>query len=201
MSPSSSRTAPGSISLRSGARAPPRLLVPIGEELAVRRMFHAATLPPRPARRDKSVPLSRTRIPVDCFAGGALQRPCREPHLPARRGRLCAVNVKLTMRFPTGVGLLVSAHSNSSPVFSRAGEVVTQGGVKQFGRRAGRGGDVPPGSLRGKIGTNEGGLSQSPPFFHSRFFYSRFYSAASRKFRARCRAGTATLRRAVLAKD
>ena len=45
MSPSSSRTAPGSMSLRSGARASPRLVVPIGEKCAVRWMFHAQSCP------------------------------------------------------------------------------------------------------------------------------------------------------------
>jgi hypothetical protein len=37
------------------------------------------------------------------------------------------------------------------------------GGIKQFGRRAGRGGDVTR-TLHAKISTDEGELSQSSPF-------------------------------------
>ncbi len=68
------------------------------------------------------------------------------------------------MQLATGVGLLVSARSNPSPVFSRFRRGCYTGGVKQVGRRAGRGGDVA-GALREKISTDRGGLSQSPPFF------------------------------------
>ena len=121
------------------------------------------TLPPRMARRDSSVPLSRTRIPLIVVQ----DRLCSVHAAEAFCGggpRLCVVNVKLTIGLANGAGLLGSAHSITSPVFSRAGAGVTQGEVKQFGRRAGRGGDVTR-DLRAKISTDKGGLSQSPPFF------------------------------------
>jgi hypothetical protein len=35
------------------------------------------TLTPRVDRWDISVPLSRTRIPVNCCAGSTVQRPCQ----------------------------------------------------------------------------------------------------------------------------
>src|ERR1700682_2013775 len=77
-------------------------------------MLHISTLPRRMARRDRFVPLSRTRIPrivlqdrlcsVHAGAAFSLLRP-----------RLCAVNVKLTMGLGIGASLLVSAHSSACP--------------------------------------------------------------------------------------
>src|SRR5258708_39835969 len=104
-------------------------------------MFHTSTLTRCPARRDTSVPLSRTRIPLfvlqdrlcSVHAAGAF---------PGGRRRLYAVNVKLTMRLGIGPGLLMSAHSSARRFSPGAGEVVTQAVSNRFGRRAGRGGDV-----------------------------------------------------------
>jgi len=39
------------------------------------------------------------------------------------------------------------------------------GGIKQFDRRAGRGGDVTRAPCAEKIGANEGGLFSEPSFF------------------------------------
>jgi hypothetical protein len=83
--------------------------------------------------------------------------------LSGRRRRLCAVKVKLTNALGLGAALLVFAHSISTAFLSEHPRGWYTGGDKQFGRRAGRGGDFPR-TLREKISTNEGGLSQSPPF-------------------------------------
>src|ERR1019366_8900014 len=120
-------------------------------------MFHGSTLPSRPARGDRSVPLSRTRVPLFVLQ----DRLCSVHAAVAFAGgwrRLCAVNVKLTMRLAIGAGLLGSAHSRSRRFSPGAGGAVTQGEVRQFGRRAGRGGDVAPGASGEKISTDEGGL-------------------------------------------
>ena len=132
------------------------LFVPICEKLAVRRMFHTSTLPRRSARRDTSVPLSRTRIPRFVVQ----DRLCSVHAAAAFRPLtgLCGVNVKLTMRLAIGAGLLGSAHCIPRRFSPGAGEVVTQGGVKQFGRRAGRGGDVTRFPLRARSARIEGGL-------------------------------------------
>jgi hypothetical protein len=147
------------------------------------------------ARRDRFVPLSRTLIPrivlqdrlcsVHAGAAFSLLRP-----------RLCAVNVKLTMGLGIGASLLVSAHSSACPG-------LLQGPARLLHRRCqtvwssrGEGWGCNPFSLRGKISTDQGGLSQSPPFFVAcpalRYVTSRRaasgptsflrgYSAASRK--------------------
>jgi hypothetical protein len=120
-------------------------------------------LPPRMARRDSSVPLSRTRIPLVVVQ----DRLCSVHAAEAFCGggpRLCVVNVKLTMGLAIGAGLLVSAHSIPRRFSPGAGAGVTRGEVKQFGRGAGRGGDVTR-DLRAKISTDEGGLSQKPSLF------------------------------------
>ena len=125
-------------------------------------MLHTSTLPRRLPGRDISVPLSRTRIPRFVLQ----DRLCSvhaEGAFSGRRRQLCAVNLKLTMQLGIGASLLVSAHFSSRRFSPGAGETLTQGEVRQFGHRAGRGGDVAR-ALREKIGTNEGGLSQSPPF-------------------------------------
>ena len=91
----------------------------------------------------------------------------------AGRRRLCAVNVKLTIRLPIAAGLLGSAGSILAGLLQVAGAVVTLGGSNRFGHRA-RSSRMSPGCLRGKIGTNEGGLSQSPPF--SLILLDRFWT-------------------------
>jgi hypothetical protein len=68
------------------------------------------------------------------------------------------------MQLATGVGLLVSARSNPSPVFSRFRRGRYTGGVKQVWSSRGEGWGCRPGLAR-KISTDRGGLSQSPPFF------------------------------------
>jgi hypothetical protein len=118
------------------------------------------------ARRDSSVPLSRTRIPLIVVQ----DRLCSVHAAEAFCGggpRLCVVNVKLTIGLAIGAALLGYAHSIPRRFSPGAGAGVTQGEVKQFGRRAGRGGDVTR-DLRAKISTDKGGLSQSPPFFFVR---------------------------------
>src|SRR5882724_1128016 len=75
MSPSSSRTALGSISLRSGARAPPRFSSQYAKNSRLDGCFMALSCLRGLAKWDRSVPLSRTRI-----LGLALQ------------GRLCSVH-------------------------------------------------------------------------------------------------------------
>src|SRR5665647_1562440 len=94
MSPSSSRTAPGSISLRSGARALPRFSSQYAKNSRVDGCF-ILQLPPRPARRDISVPVLPTRIPLS-----VLQEVLCSVHaadaFPGRQQRLCVVKVKLT---------------------------------------------------------------------------------------------------------
>ena len=105
----------------------------------------------------------------------------------------CAVKVKLTIGLGIGGGLLVSARSNPSPVFSRFRRGCYTGGVKQFGHRAGRGGISPgPGAKRS---ADQGGLSQSPPFvvFIKGFliFLARpLARPLGRDGRKRCRAAT-----------
>src|ERR1035437_9045770 len=121
-------------------------------------MFHTSTSPSpsRPARWDRSVPLSRARIPLfvlqdrlcSVHAAGAFA---------GSRPRLCAVNVKLTMQLGIGAGLLVSAHSNSR-VFSRGRRVLLHR-VVQTGLVVARGGvGCRPGASCEKISTDEGGL-------------------------------------------
>src|SRR5450756_13179 len=100
-------------------------------------MLHTSTLPRRVTRRDRSVLLSRTRIPRIVLQDRLCSVHAAAAFLPPGP-RLCAVNVKLTMRLAIGASLLVSAHS-SLPVFSRGRRGCYTGGVKQFGRRAGRG--------------------------------------------------------------
>jgi hypothetical protein len=68
------------------------------------------------------------------------------------------------MRLATGAGLLLSAHSIARWRVRR-GEVITRGGVKQVWSSRGEGWDVTPRLCAKKISTDEGGLSQSPPFF------------------------------------
>src|SRR5450432_3012961 len=88
-------------------------------------MLHASTLPRRMARRDRSVPLLRTRIPrfvlqdrlCSVHAGAAFLSP---------RPRLCAVNVKLTMRLAIGPSLLGSAHSVAQRFSPGAGALATR---------------------------------------------------------------------------
>jgi hypothetical protein len=88
-----------------------------------------------------------------------VQRPCRG----GISGGLCVVNVKLTMRLAIGAGLLGSAHRNARSLYSSGARGCYTGGVKQFGRRAGRGGDVARFPWRARSTSTEGGLSQSPP--------------------------------------
>src|ERR1700687_4166239 len=107
MSPSSSRTAPGSISLRSGARASPRLASQYAKNSRLDGCFIAKALPLRPARWDTSVPLSRTRIPLFVVQDRLCSVHAADA-FPGDRRRLCAINVKLTMRLGIGAGLLGS---------------------------------------------------------------------------------------------
>ena len=90
-----------------------------------------------------------------------MQRPCRGRICR----RFCVVNVKLTMRLAIGAQLLGSAHCNARSLFSSGARGCYTGGVKQFGRRAGRGGDVARFPWRASLTSIEGGFSQSPPFF------------------------------------
>src|SRR5258708_3390218 len=125
-------------------------------------MLHTPTLPRRMGRRDTSVPLLRTRIPRFVLQEGHCSVYAAGEFPPARR-QLCVVNVKLTMWLGIGWELLVSARCNSRRFSPGGWRGCYTGCVKQFGRCAGRGGDVAR-ALREKISTNEGGLSQSPPF-------------------------------------
>src|ERR1700736_2414072 len=112
-------------------------------------MFHTSTLPRRMGRRDSSVPLSRTRIPRFVLQ----ERHCSvhaADGFPLVWRRLCAVNVKLTMRLGIGGRLLMSRSGGARRFSPRAGEVVTQVASNRLGHRAGRGGDVALGSLREK---------------------------------------------------
>ena len=121
------------------------------------------TLPRRPARWDRSVPLLRTPVPLIVLQ----DRRCSVHAADAfwrGRGRLCAVKVKLTMRLGIAARLLVSAHSILAGFPPGSGEVVTQAASDSL--VVARGGvGMPPGFPVRKTGANEGGLSQSPPFF------------------------------------
>src|ERR1700732_2612895 len=126
-------------------------------------MFHTSTLPRRMGRRDSSVPLSRTRIPRFVLQ----ERHCSvhaADGFPLVWRRLCAVNVKLTMRLGIGGRLLMSAQWRRSPVFSKGRRGWYTGGVKQVWSARGRGGDVALGSLREKrpAQTREGFLRALP---------------------------------------
>src|SRR5471032_1515795 len=88
-------------------------------------MLHASTLPRRMARRDNSVPLSRTRIPRIVLQDRLCSVHAAAAFLPPRP-RLCAVNVKLTMSLAIGAGLLVSAHSVARRFSPGAGAVATR---------------------------------------------------------------------------
>ena len=162
MSPSSSRTAAGSKSPRSGARASPRLPVPIGEELTAGRMFHVLKLTPALASlRDTSVPLSRTRHSLESVVQ---ERRCsvHAAAAPAAR-RLCCVKVKLTMRFAAAAGAAMCRAFPLRRFSPCSGEAYT-GGVKQTGQRgAGRGGETHT-SRSAKGHRSKGGCSQHPPF-------------------------------------
>jgi hypothetical protein len=72
------------------------------------------------------------------------------------------------MRLGIGADLLGSRASQLPPVSPGAGEICHRAGVKQFGHRAGRGGDVAPGALREKISTDKGGLLRPSLFLFSR---------------------------------
>src|SRR3982074_249893 len=104
-------------------------------------MLHTLALPPRMARRDSSVPLSRTRIPLVVVQDRLCSVHAAEAFC-GRGPRLCVVNVKLTIGLAIRAGLLGYAHSKPRWFSPGAGAGVTQGEVKQFGRRAGRGGDA-----------------------------------------------------------
>jgi hypothetical protein len=77
------------------------------------------------ARRDRLVPLSRTRIPRIVLQDRLCSVHAGAAFLPPRP-RLCAVNVKLTMGLGIGASLLVSAHSSACRFAPGAGEVATQ---------------------------------------------------------------------------
>src|SRR3979411_3214843 len=82
---------------------------------------------------------------------------------PGSGRRLCAVNVKLTMRLGTATGLLMSAQSDARRFSPRPARLLHR--RRQTGLVVAREGwGCRPFSLREKISTNEGGLSQSPPF-------------------------------------
>src|SRR6202012_3748562 len=81
------------------------LALPIGEEFTADRMLHSLARPRLLRLRDTSVPLSRTRIPLNACAGAVVQRPCRGRH----SGRLCRVKVKLTIPLPEAALLVMSA--------------------------------------------------------------------------------------------
>jgi hypothetical protein len=123
-------------------------------------MFHD-DLAPASVRRDISVPLSRTRIPFSVlqerlcsvYAGAAFLE---------RRGRVCAVKVKLTIGFGIGGWLLWSAGSIARRFSPGSGEMATQAASNSLVIVRG-GVGMSPGALREKV--NKGGLSQSPPFF------------------------------------
>src|SRR5207302_10552544 len=71
--------------------------VPIGEKLAARWMFHCEASPLPVARRDTSVPILRTCVPLFVVQ----DRLCSVHAADAiwlRQRRLCVINVKLTMR-------------------------------------------------------------------------------------------------------
>jgi hypothetical protein len=74
----------------------------------------------------------------------------------------CSVKVKLTKRLAVGAGLLVSAHSIARRFAAGSGEIVIQAASSKVWSSRGKGGCPRP--LREKISTDEGGLSQSPPF-------------------------------------
>src|SRR5581483_4304195 len=133
------------------------LALPIGEELTADRMFHTLARPRLPRSRDTSVPLSRTRIPLNGCAGHPVQRPCRGCH----RAGLCRVKVKLTIGLPEAAALLMSARSLA--VLSR----FRRGSRTKASNRtvcAGRGGEYP--DPREKT-IGQGGCSQHPPFILS----------------------------------
>src|SRR5450759_2742274 len=101
-------------------------------------MFHTLTLPRWLPRQDRSVPLSRMRIPRFVLQDRLCSVHAADTFAGVWR-RLCAVNVKLTMRLVIGASLLVSAHSSLRRFAPGAGEVLTQAVSNRFGRRAGRG--------------------------------------------------------------
>src|SRR5205085_1646747 len=84
------------------------LLVPIGEKLSARRMFHS--LLPRGARAGTFL----SRFSASAFPAIVVQEGLCSVHAAAVfcgvRGRLCAVKVKLTMWLAAKALLLQSAH-------------------------------------------------------------------------------------------
>ena len=165
MSPSSSRTAPGSISLRSGARASPRLRVPIGEELAARWMFHCTTLP-RACLGGTHLSRFRARaFPWFVVQDGLCSVHAADAIWPLRR-RLCVVNVKLTTQLgDRGAACVEWNASGQRRLISSDRRGWYTGGVKQFGHRAGRGGDVIPAPQGAKRSARQGRAFSAPSLF------------------------------------
>ena len=162
MSPSSSRTADGFDIAAVGRGRMTALLVPIGEKLAARWMFHVIALPRRLRSAGHFCPaFAQAHSPrLLCRTGFAASMPGTA--FCALRRRLCGVNVKLTMRLAAGAEPARVRAFPFAPVVSRVPAVAYTGGVKQFGHRAGRGGDVTrPGATRS---AGQGGCSQHPPF-------------------------------------
>ena len=156
--------APRSGSIVAAVRRPrvAALLVPIGEELAARRMFHSKTLPRGCAG---GTHLSRFRaraIPsLLCRRGGAASMPGRDFGRFGRR--LCGVKVKLTMRLASARGCY-GPLTPASPVSPGSGEAVVHRASNSL--VIARGGVGIPRSLRrGKISTNRAGRSQRPALF------------------------------------
>ena len=120
---------------------------------------------PRPAPRSAGqiCPAFAHAHSLLCFARGALQRPCRSRGSQVWR-RLCAVKVKLTIALGTGAGLAsVRPLQGFAGFLKDAREVDTQAASNSL--VIARGGvGMPPGPGASKISTDEGGLSQSPPF-------------------------------------
>src|SRR5581483_7244683 len=136
------------------------LAVPIVEKLPAGRMLHTLNSPPRRPFRDKSVSLSSTRIPENSCDGVTVQRPCR-----ARPdGRLCRVNVKLTMRLQRPQTPLVFSH-RVARLFSRFPARRKQVASNRLVRSRGGVGMPPAPQTEDQSDQREGVLSTLPLFF------------------------------------
>jgi hypothetical protein len=86
-------------------------------------------LAPRTVRWDRSVPLSRTHIPLFVVQEGLCSVHAEAAFAPDLR-RFCCVNVKLTIGLAGEPRLIVSARITSPVLLQVAGETVLQA-VKQ----------------------------------------------------------------------
>ena len=121
-----------------------------------------STLPRRAVRRDISVPLSRNAIPLFVVQDRLCSVHAEGGFCAAGR-RLCAVNVKLTMRLALGAVLLGSAHSIPRPVFSRGRRGCLHGWRQTVWSSCGEGwGCNPFPCVQGQRGQREGFLRALP---------------------------------------